>query len=165
MWLYIGCAVAFGWAIAFKEFSWVLFPFVVRRIATDARRSVVTISLGIAAILIGPALIANPAAFVGSLFGGITSHLTVWGFNVWFVHGLSSGFGVEGARALAAGIALLAAVGFWVRGYPTLTEAIVAPILVLTIAFLLIPWTSEAYYAYTFGLGAVAYTVFRSPAS
>ncbi len=167
MWLYGGCAVAFGWAIAFKEFSWVLFPFVVRRVATDARRPIIAISLGIAAILLVPALLANPAAFVGSLFGGITSHLTVWGFNVWAARALpfGDGFGVAGARALAAAIALLATIAFWARGYRTLAEAIAAPILVLTIAFLLAPWTSEAYYAYTVGLAAVAFAVFRSAAS
>jgi hypothetical protein len=166
MWLYTSCAVAFGWTIAFKEFSWVLFPFVVRRVAADARKPVVAISLGVAAILIVPALLANPAAFVSSLFGAITSHLTLWGFNVWAARALPFGdeIGVAGARALAAAIALLGAIAFWVRGYATLAEAIVAPILVLTIAFLLIPWSSEAYYSYTFGLAAVAFAVYSAKA-
>ncbi|MGB8625931.1 MAG: hypothetical protein WCD03_07180 [Candidatus Cybelea sp.] len=163
MWLCTGCAVAFGWATAFKEFSWVLFPFVIQCAAANARRSIVAISLGVAAILIIPAFLANPAAFVGSLLGGITSHPTVWGFNIWAAHGLSpgSGFSVAGARALAAAIAPLAAVAFWVRKCHTLTDAIVALILVLTVAFLLVPWSSEAYYTYTFGLAVVAFVVFR----
>lgn len=78
MWLCTACAVAFGWAIAFKEFSWIVFPFVVQCVAGNVRRQIIAISLGVASILIIPAFLANPAAFVGSLSGGITSHPTVW---------------------------------------------------------------------------------------
>jgi hypothetical protein len=162
-WFCTGCAVAFGWAMAFKEFSWVLFPFVIQCVAINVRRSMIVISLVVASIFIIPAFLANPTAFVGSLLGGLTSHRTVWGFNVWAAHGLSSGsgFSVVGARALAAAIALLAAVVFWERKCHTLTDAIVAPILVLTVAFLLVPWSSVAYYTYTFGLAVAAFVVFR----
>jgi hypothetical protein len=163
--LFAGSAIAFGWGIAFKAFSWVLFPFISRCVAADARRLVFLIALGIAALMIAPAPLADPSAFLRSVRGGAESHTEVWGFNVWAALPNSFSPGpafVTHARQLAAAVALLAAIAlWWLPSYKTLFEAIVAPILILVVAFLLAPWSSLAYYSYCLGLGAAAFTVFR----
>jgi hypothetical protein len=159
---FAGSAIAFGWAIAFKEFSWVVFPFMSRCIAIDARRLFFTITLGAAAMMIAPALLADPLAFVRSILVGGQSHAQVWGFNVWaslphsFIQGPDF---VAHARQLSAAIALLATVAFWLSTGKTLRDAIVSPILVLATAFLLAPWSSLAYYSYCLALGALAFVV------
>ena len=79
-------AVAFGWALAFKEYSAPIAFFVgIYLWRTDPLRARGWIAgvLGTAAVFVVPFLIWNPIAFIENVGGALITHHTIWGRNVW----------------------------------------------------------------------------------
>lgn len=159
--LFVLSAAVFGWAIAFKMLSWLVFPFVVAWIAPERRKRYVAIALATAAIFCLPFLIAGPVPFVRSIAGGLGAHANVWGFTLWaplqtWAPGLAQtalpyGGWIDFTATVFAGIVL------WPSRRPaTLGEALARAAGVIGACFLFARWNNTAYYAYLFALLALA---------
>jgi uncharacterized membrane protein len=77
-------AFAFGWALAFKQFAILLWPFVLRHLASSSAewRRYAVISAGVAAAFVVPFLVWSPGAFIDKQVQALTFHDTVWGANL-----------------------------------------------------------------------------------
>ena len=150
-------AIAFGWAVAFKQFAVVILPLVLRHLAVAGRdwRRYGTISVATIALLVGPFLVWDPRAFLSQQLATVTFHTEVWGANLLAV--LQEYTDVTGWLPfffVAEVVLTLGAFGLFLRTrLPTIGVAAFAGCGVILVALLLARWTTQPYYAY---LGAVA---------
>lgn len=82
---FFASALFFGWALAFKEFSWIIFPFIIAHIRhrggdwkaylATALIPAVTISL--------PFFVSAPTGFIHNTVAGLTFHNNVFGITIW----------------------------------------------------------------------------------
>jgi hypothetical protein len=153
-------AVAFGWAVAFKQFAIVILPLVLRHLAVAGRdwRRYGLINVATIALLVVPFLVWDPAAFVSQQLATLTFHTEVWGANLPAV--LTQYFDVTGLLPLffaveIFGTLLLLALFLRLR-LPTLGAATFAGCAVILVALLFARWTTQPYYAYLGGVAAMA---------
>jgi hypothetical protein len=160
-------ASLFGWAIAFKQFSVLVLPIVIRWIATQDLpwRRYALVSLGVAAALVLPFFVRDPGAFLGAQAAALTFHDEIWGTN--FLNTLKrygdpamlvplfTAIEVLGALALVAVASL--------RWRPvTLGAAVLAGAGVVMVALLFAKWTTQPYYAYVGGIVACGLALLNS---
>lgn len=154
---FIASAVAFGWALAFKQFALLALPPVLRHLAvSDAGwRRYGIVSVGTAAALTLPFLVLDPGAFVSQQVAALTFHQEVWGANLPAAlarfgdpTALLPAFFV--AEILVTALVLAAAVRWPI---PTLGAAALAGAGAILVPLLLARWTTQPYYVY---VGAVA---------
>jgi len=81
---FVVSAIAFGWAVAFKQFAVVILPLVLRHLAVAGRdwRRYGAISLATIAIFVVPFLLWAPGAFLSQQLATLTFHTDVWGANL-----------------------------------------------------------------------------------
>lgn len=154
---FVVSAVALGWAVAFKQFSVVIAPLVVRHLAVSNRdwRRYAAIAAGTAAAFVLPFLLWDPAAFIGQQLATLTFHQDLWGINLPNL--------LAPYRDVAplypvffAGELVLTLLGFSlaVRSrLGTIGKAAFAGCGVILIALLLARWSTQPYFIY---VGAVA---------
>ncbi|MHB8632258.1 MAG: hypothetical protein ACYC9W_10060 [Candidatus Limnocylindria bacterium] len=153
-------AVAFGWAVAFKQFAIVILPLVVRHLAVAGRdwRRYGLISLATIAVFVVPFLLWAPGAFLSQQLATLTFHTEVWGANLLAL--LKEHTDVTGwiPFFFAAEILVtLVALALFLRArLPTLGVATFAGCAVILIALLLARWTTQPYFAYLGGVAAMA---------
>jgi hypothetical protein len=153
-------AVAFGWAVAFKQFAIVILPLVLRHLAVAGRdwRRYGGISLLTIAIFVVPFLLWDPGAFLSQQLATLTFHTDVWGANVPAL--LQQYTDITGWLPfffIAEIVGTLAAFGFFLRArLPTLGIATFAGCGVILVALLLARWTTQPYYAYLGGVASMA---------
>ena len=152
-------AVLFGWAIAFKQFSLLILPIVVRHLAVAGLpwRRYATVSLGVAAALVLPFFVIDPGAFLGAQLAALTFHQEIWGTNL--LHTLSHYGDPEMlvplfSAAQILGTLALVALGTWRWRPATLGAAVLAGAGIVMFALLLARWTTQPYYAYVGGIVA-----------
>ena len=154
---FVVSAVALGWAMAFKQFSVVIVPLVVRHLAVSGRdwRRYAAIAVGTAAAFVLPFLLWDPAAFIGQQLATLTFHQDLWGINLpnllapyRDVVPLYPLFfaGEVALTLLGFALALRARLG-------TIGIAAFAGCGVILIALLLARWSTQPYFIY---VGAVA---------
>ena len=153
-------AVLFGWALAFKQFSVVIFPPVVRYLAVRGFnwRRYTLVALGVTTLFVLPFFVRDPGAFVNNQFGALAFHDEIWGTNL--LNTLKQFGDPQGllplftATLLFGTIALVAlAAGLWRP--PSLGAAVLAGAGIVMFALLFAKWTTQPYYAYVGGIVAV----------
>lgn len=80
-------AAVFGWAIAFKEFAWLIYPFVIAHLRRRGAlwQPYTAISLAVAGAMILPFFITAPGGMIRNVIAGVTFHHAVFGVDVWSV--------------------------------------------------------------------------------
>jgi len=152
-------AVAFGWAVAFKQFAIVILPLVVRHLAVAGRdwRRYSLISGGTIAVLVVPFLVWDPGAFLSQQLATVTFHQDVWGANLPAL--LQQYVDVTPLLPFffaAEILGTIVALALFIRArLPTLGVATLAACGVILVALLLARWTTQPYYAYLGGVTAM----------
>ena len=152
-------AVAFGWAVAFKQFAVVLLPLLLRHLAVSGRdwRRYAAISLGMVALFVVPFFLWAPGPFVEQQLQTLTFHQEVWGANLLAL--ASQYVDVTGVLPLFFVLELvltLVAFAYALRSrLGTIGIALLAGCGVILIALLLAKWTTQPYYIYVGGIAAM----------
>lgn len=153
-------AVLFGWAIAFKQFSLLILPPVVRYLAISGARwrRYTLVALGVTTAFVLPFLIRDPGAFVNDQFGALAFHQEIWGTNI--LNTLKRFGDPEPLTPLFTAIELFGtlALVILVAGRwrpPSLGAAVLAGSGIVMFALLFAKWTTQPYYAYVGGIVAV----------
>ena len=153
-------AIAFGWAVAFKQFAIVILPLVLRHLAVAGRdwRRFGIISLATIAVLVVPFLVWAPGAFLSQQLATLTFHTEVWGANLPALLQEYIDVTTWLPFFFAAEIVVtLGILGLFLRArLATLGIAAFAGCAVILAALLLARWTTQPYYAYLGGVGAMA---------
>jgi len=153
-------AIAFGWAVAFKQFAIVILPLVLRHLAVAGRdwRRFGIISLATIAVLVVPFLVWAPGAFLSQQLATLTFHTEVWGANLPALLQEYIDVTTWLPFFFAAEIVVtLGIFGLFLRArLATLGIAAFAGCAVILAALLLARWTTQPYYAYLGGVGAMA---------
>jgi hypothetical protein len=145
-------AIAFGWAIAFKETTALVYVAVLAYLIRTHwnPRAFAVGSLGFAAALTLPFFFWNPAGFWHNVVGGLFLHQNIWGRNVW---GLVTAVAPDARDAIAPfvpAIMLLAlavvAVACWQRPVRSLGGAVLQGCALMGTVFLFGRWTTWVYY-------------------
>ncbi|MDP9320499.1 MAG: hypothetical protein M3P16_05325 [Chloroflexota bacterium] len=153
-------AIAFGWAVAFKQFAVVILPLVLRHLAVAGRdwRRFGVISLATIAVFVVPFLVWAPGAFVSQQLATLTFHAEVWGANLPAL--LQEYIDVTAWLPFffaAEILVTLGILGLFLRArLATLGVAAFAGCAVILAALLLARWTTQPYYAYLGGVAAMA---------
>lgn len=157
--LFILSAVLFGWAIAFKQFSLLVLPLVIRSLAVSGAnwRRYAKVSFAAAAAFVLPFFIRDPGAFLGSQLAALTFHDEIWGTNILMT---LRQFGdplmlvpLFGAVEILGTLALVV-LAAW-RWHPaSLGAAVLAGAGIVMVALLFAKWTTQPYYAYVGGIVA-----------
>ncbi|HEY8731687.1 MAG TPA: hypothetical protein VIN69_06890 [Candidatus Limnocylindria bacterium] len=157
---FVVSAIAFGWAVAFKQFAVVILPLVLRHLAVAGRdwRRYGAISLATIAIFVVPFLLWAPGAFLSQQLATLTFHTDVWGANLLAL--LQEYTDVTGWLPFFFAAEILVTLGIlalFIRArLATLGIATFAGCAVILSALLLARWTTQPYYAYLGGVAAMA---------
>ena len=150
---FIVSAVLFGWAIAFKQFSLLVFPLVVRHLAVSGAnwRRYALIALGVAAAFVLPFFLRDPGAFVGSQVAALTFHDEIWGTNL--LHTLKQLGDPQMLVPLFTVVEIFGTLGLvvlavWRWRPASLGVAVLAGAGIVMVALLFAKWTTQPYYAY-----------------
>ena len=153
-------AIAFGWAVAFKQFAIVILPLVVRHLAVAGRdwRRYGLVSLATIAVFVLPFLAWDPGAFLSQQLATLTFHTEIWGANIPAL--LNERFDVTpwvGVFFAAELLLTVAALALLLRArLATIGIAAFGGCAVILIALLLARWTTQPYYAYLGGVASMA---------
>ncbi len=154
--LFYASALVFGWALLFKAFAWLIFPFVVNylRRRGSAWRPYCALSVGVAALVSLPFFVTAPRGFVRNLAAGLSFHHQPFGLNVWSVLGDVPGthVGVQAAPGLV--VAAVLAVTIVLLRFPAadLGRALLQGCAVVFTALVLARYATSSYYTF---VGAV----------
>jgi hypothetical protein len=153
-------AVLFGWAIAFKQFSLLILPPVVRYLAISGERwrRYALVALGVTTAFVLPFFIRDPGAFVNDQFGALAFHDEIWGTNI--LNTLKTFGDPQPLTPLFTAVELfgtlaLVVVAAWRWHPPSLGAAVLAGSGIVMFALLFAKWTTQPYYAYVGGIVAV----------
>jgi len=154
---FIASAALFGWAIAFKQFSLLVLPPVVRHLALNGARwrRYLAIALGVAGAFVLPFFVRDPGAFLNDQIGAIAFHQEIWGTNL--LHALQQLGDPTGLEPLFTAIELFGTIALVVLvstrwSAPTLGAAILVGAGIVLVPLLFAKWTTQPYYAYIGGL-------------
>ncbi|GAC1489421.1 MAG: hypothetical protein NVS1B1_06490 [Candidatus Limnocylindrales bacterium] len=156
---YIVSAVALGWAMAFKQFSVVIVPLIIRHLAVSGRdwRRYSAISFGTAAAFVLPFLLWDPQAFIGQQLASFTFHKDLWGLNL--LNLIAQYHEVEPVYPLFFAAEVLLTLGGFALAlrarFLTIGRAAFAGCGVILIALFLARWSTQPYFIY---VGAIACT-------
>jgi hypothetical protein len=157
---FLASAVAFSWALLFKQFAWVIYPFILLhliRSGRDWRRHALVTLVPFGVLMLFFAL-QDPAGFVGNVVAG-TTHPDVFGINLWagfaaIAPGLNQAVNpwitILGVLAIA-----ITAVPLLLRPGVHLGTAVMQGLAVLFVVLFFARWTAAPYYAGTAALLAI----------
>jgi len=161
-WLFILSAVAFGWAVAFKQFAvFVLVP-TVRYLARSARwRPYLAIAGGTIAVFGLPFFVQDPGAFIGQQVAALTFHTQRDGINI---ASALVGLGMVLPATVFTALELAAAAGLllWtgIRPLRSLGHVALVGSLGISAVILLAWWTSQDYWLYVGSIGLLGVALF-----
>jgi len=163
-WVFILSAIAFGWAVAFKQFAvFVLVP-TVRYLAVnaDARwRPYLAIAIGTIAAFGLPFFVQDPGAFIGQQLAALTFHTERDGVNIASALarlGMVLPAGVFTVLELAAAAGLL--VWTAIKPLRSLGQVTLAGSFGISAVILLAWWTSQDYWLYVGSIGLLGVALF-----
>ncbi len=151
--VFVLSAALFGWAMAFKQYSVLVLPPVLRWIAVSggAWRRYAAIALGVAAAFVLPFFVMDPGAFVRSQLAALTFHQEVWGTNLLNTiaqHADPSPYvGLFFFLEVTITLGLAYVLGLVWRP-SSLGAAVLAGAGAVLVPLLLARWTTQPYYAY-----------------
>ncbi len=149
-------AVAFGWAVAFKEYALPIAAFVAlflwRREPARTRGWLGT-AAGTCALFVVPFFAWNPQAFIANVGGALLVHPEIWGRNVWRDLGTFAGpalAALPGPVIPAIMLAAAAGLTFVLARRPagSLGIAILQGCAVTGTLFVLARWTTSVYWVF-----------------
>lgn len=164
--LFYAAAVAFSWALLFKAFAWLVYPFVVTYLRGngDSWRRYAATSLGMTVLVCLPFVVTAPRGFVRNVVAGLSFHRQAFGLDIWAAL-LSSpiqrvGVGLAPVLVVVA-LLLIAAV---VLRFPAsdLGGAIFQGCGVMLVALLLARYATSSYYTFVSALLAAGLILWRS---
>ena len=149
-------AVAFGWAVAFKEYALPIAAFAgwfLWRADAQRARGWIATAAATVALFVVPFFAWNPVAFVANVGGALVVHPDIWGRNVWRDVLTLAWPALEGLPApVIPAIMLLAAAGLTVafarRPPGSLGVAVLYGCAVTGTLFVLARWTTSVYYVF-----------------
>jgi hypothetical protein len=156
---FVVSAVALGWAVAFKQFALLLWPFVLRHLAVAGApwRRYAAISGGLAAAVTVPFFLWAPGPFLAQQWQALTFHDEVWGANL--LNTLAQFRPVSELVGIFFALEVLATAGILALGLraraPTIGAAALFAAGVLTVPLVLARWTTQSYYVYAATIAAV----------
>jgi len=145
-------ALAFGWAIAFKETTALVYLAVVVYLARSRPdwRTYVLGSLGPAAAITLPFVVWDPVGFWRNVIAGLLVHTNIWGRNVW---GLLAAFAPGARDAVARFVPSVMIAALWLAALlcwrvpaRNLGGAVLQGCALLGALFLFGRWTTWTYY-------------------
>jgi hypothetical protein len=146
-------AIAFAWALAFKEFAWLLYPFILTHLYRrgDTWLRYAAVSFIPAAILTLYFFALSPGDFLHNVAGEITVHKDIFGVNLWSgLHAIAPQ-AVDAVRPVLPIIGLIAgaaiAIPLLLRPARLLSTAIFQGLAVIFVALFFPRWTAAPYYA------------------
>jgi 4-amino-4-deoxy-L-arabinose transferase-like glycosyltransferase len=150
--LFYGSAVFFAWTLLFKQYSILVYPFVVlylRRQGADWRKHA-AVAFGIPVIVSLPFLIMAPGRFIYGLTLGVSFHTYIWGLNIWATLAAISPAAAEFMRPLIPLITMVAvailAIMLARRPTANLGLALGQGLSLFFVALVFARWTSSAYF-------------------
>ena len=162
-------AVAFGWALAFKQFAVLLWPFALRHLATVGApwRRYLQVSGGLAAVLILPFFLWSPRAFLSQQLAVFTFHDEVWGANL--LNTLAQVRPVGDLLPLffvleVVGTVALVIVALRMR-MRTIGAAALVGAGIMVVPLLLARWTTQSYFVYAATVAAAGLALIDVPAT
>lgn len=164
---FIASAALFGWAIAFKQFSLLVLPPVVRHLAvSDASwKRYLAVALGVATAFVLPFFVWDPLAFLNNQIGAIAFHQEIWGANL--LHTLQQYGDPTGLEPLFTAVELFGTIALVVIvstrwNAPSLGAAILVGAGIVLVPLLFAKWTTQPYYAYLGGVIACGVALFAT---
>jgi hypothetical protein len=165
---FVVSAVALGWAVAFKQFALLVWPFLLRHLAATGApwRRYLGISGGLAAAMTVPFFLWAPGPFLAQQWQALTFHDEVWGANL--LNTFAQVGPVTGLVGIFFALELLATVGIVALGLrartPTIGAAALLAAGVLMVPLLLARWTTQSYYVYAATIAAAGLVLIDAPA-
>lgn len=165
---YVASAIAFGWAIAFKQFALLVLPAVLRSLAAHDRgwRAYATGVAATVGVLSAYYFLRDPVAFVSQQLAPLVFHQDLWGANLPNLLGRYVGAASFPQWTALQLVVLAAAVAASLyRPMPTLGGAALVGAAVVLVPLLLARWTTQPYYVYagTVALAGLALLEVRWP--
>ncbi|HEX9437476.1 MAG TPA: hypothetical protein VGA16_10020, partial [Candidatus Limnocylindria bacterium] len=161
-------AVAFGWALAFKQFAVLVWPFALRHLAVAGApwRRYLLVSGGVAAAMTLPFVLWSPGAFLSQQWQALTFHDQVWGLNL--LNTLLRFGTVDGLLAAFFALEIVATTALVVVGLrarlTTIGSAALLGAAVLVVPLLLAKWTTQSYFVYAATVAAAGVVLIDAPA-
>ena len=161
-------AVAFGWALAFKQFAVLVWPFALRHLAVTGApwRRYLLVSGGVAAAMTLPFVLWSPGAFLSQQWQALTFHDQVWGLNL--LNTLLRFRTVDGLLAAFFALEIVATTALVVVGLrarlATIGSAALVGAAVLVVPLLLAKWTTQSYFVYAATVAAAGVVLIDAPA-
>lgn len=152
-------AALFGWAMAFKQFTVLVFVPVARAVAVAGLpwRRYVTVAFAVVLAFVLPFFVRDPGAFLATQLATVTFHHEIWGTNLLAT--VQQYRDVSALVPLATAVQTAGALAFVVvivRVWrpSSLGAAVLVGAGLVLFALLLAKWTSQPYYAYVGGIVA-----------
>ncbi len=165
---FVVSALALGWAVAFKQLAWLVWPVVLRHLAVAGApwRRYLAVSGGLAAAMTLPFFLWSPGAFLSQQWRTLTFHDQVWGANL--LHTLAQRWPVEGLLGPFFALELLGTAALVALALRMRIRTIGAAALIgaglLVFPLLLARWTTQSYYVYAATVAAAGLVLFDVPA-
>lgn len=150
--LWWGSAIAFAWAITFKETTALVYLGVLLWLYRDGRnwRSHAAKTFYFATLITLPFVLRDPLGFWHNVAGALVAHANIWGRNVWMLLTVAAPGASEGVAPFIPLVlaAALVAVGWlcWKVPARTLGGAVLQGCALLGTLFLFARWTTVVYY-------------------
>lgn len=164
--LFYASAIVFAWALVFKEFAWLIYPFIVASIrGTRAGwKSYAVVSSGLAVCTVLPFFLAAPAGFIHNIVSGLSYHQQPFGLDLWAsLRGAPElGRFLPLAPLFVAGAVLVAGAIFIFHPVTNLGIALLQGLTVLFTALFFARYATSSYYTFACALLAAALILFAS---
>lgn len=157
-------ALAFAWALAFKEFAWLIYPFAVTHLRRDgaAWKEFMGVSLGTAAIVTLPFFVTAPSGFIHNVVSGLTFHRQAFGVDIWAVAQSADIPVPQTGAAPIVTVAVIPLVGtaLVLRPAANLAGALFQGLLLLCVALLCARYATSSYYTCACAVAAAALVLY-----
>jgi hypothetical protein len=160
--LFCGSAIAFAWALVFKQFAWLIYPFVVMHLRERGEnwRLYAFLSLGMTTVAILPFFLAAPSAFLHNIVAPLSFHQNVRGLNMWRTVESSLPELVHRITPLLplVSVIVVVVVGATLLLFPSanLGKSLLQGLLVVLVSLFVSRWTTSPYYTFAAALLSVA---------
>lgn len=167
--LFYASAFMFGWALLFKSFTWLIYPFVVNHLRrrSEPWRRYAAIGIGLAALVCFPFAVTAPGGFARNVLAGLSFHRRPFGLDLWVVlrHTGIEHAGIQVAPVLVVVAVLITGIVF--LRYPTedLGGALFQGSGVVLVSLFFARYATSSYYTFVFAVLAAALILWLPGAS
>jgi hypothetical protein len=156
-------AAVFGWALLFKAFAWLIYPFVVNHLRRTGEpwRWYAAIGVGATVLVSLPFFVTAPAGFAHNLLAGLSFHREPFGLDLWTVLGHEPGthVGISIAPLLVVAAVLVTTVLQLRFPAASLAGALLQGCVVVFAALFFARYATSSYYMFACALLAAALVI------